>query len=102
MPFTLLLWLTLVHGIAATTDGVSTKYWERKCWYCYEEPVVRPFIGRRPTWSRMLPAGVLEVGAAAWIGHELKKHHKKYWWVPQVALIAAHTSFAISNYKRKY
>lgn len=97
------LFFALLHGAAATADGFSTKYWERACSYCYEgDPIDRPFIGRRPTWLRMVAGGSLEVGAAAFVDYELKKHHKKLWWAPQVGLTVAHAVVAGMNYERSY
>jgi|SRR5208282_767216 len=99
----IILWLALVHVGAATTDGFSTTYWERACRSCYEaDPIARPFIGSRPTWPRMIAGGTLEVGAATFVGYELRKHHRKYWWVPQVGEIVAHSVVAGMNYERSY
>jgi len=100
----LILWLAFAHAAAATSDGFSTKYWERACPSCVEEPIERAFIGRRPTWPRMLRWGAAEVSAGAGAGMLL--HHwratRRISWLPQAVLIAEHLYYTAWNYERRY
>ena len=97
-----LLLLTLFHGSAATADGFATKHWEHTCPSCTEIYPTRVFIDRRPTWSRMAPWGAAEVGAGYLIGRELRKHHKKWWWVPQAAITGIHVAAAVDGFKQRH
>ncbi len=59
------------------------------------DPLDRLFLGPRPTWSRMIPLGSLEIYGAALLAQQMK--HSKYKVVrklylgPQIFCIGIHT-----------
>ena len=89
---------TVVIGVAATVDGVSTDRLLRRCPTCYE---MNPLFPRRPSTKRIFltGAGIIaaERGLIAW---GWKKP-----WVRKVNKVivgvhlAGHTYFAIHNYR---
>lgn len=78
-----------IHNIH-TTDGVlygaSTG--------CIEK---NPLLGRYPSTARQVATGTIIHGGITYLSYQLKKNHKWYWWMPEVALIAAHSYGIYSN-----
>ncbi len=100
MP-TLILALALLQGGAATADGFSTTYWERKCPACTEAYPVRYAIGARPGWPRMFTAGTNEVELCARVATAMQgmgKWPRRLSWIPQTAGIALHAIWAGRNF----
>ncbi len=64
-------------------------------------PLPRLLMGPRPSWSRMLPLGALEIAAAAKLGLIMRRSQspvaRKFWWVPQASLIASHFIYGTKN-----
>lgn len=63
------------------------------------DPISAFFIGRNPSWQRMVPAGVAEAIGFMWLSERLRHSHwgRHIWWVPQSMIIGAHTVLAIRN-----
>ena len=89
-----------IHTAAATTDTISTVHWERRNKGGIE--VGYPFHGGRPGVPAMVAEAVIEVGAAAFLAHEMRSSRFKVVrvlsFVPQSACIATHTAGARRNY----
>jgi len=92
------------QSVAALYDGFTTHHVIQICPTCTErDPVSRVFIGRRPTWARMIPAGAGEVVTGYEIGYWMRKNRhsaiRKLWWVPQVSATAVHLIEGSKNFQ---
>jgi hypothetical protein len=57
----------LVQGGAEIFDGVTTRYFVHHCSHCFEsDPVSRLLLGTHPSWSKMIPAGIVEAAVSAY------------------------------------
>lgn len=92
--------LAALHGAAATTDMISTVHWERQNQGGLE--VGYPFHGGRPGIPAMTAETLIEVGAAAFLAHEMRtscfKLVRILYFVPQSVCIPTHTAGARRNY----
>lgn len=93
--------LTAAQSAALVADGITTRMFVERG--RVERALLRPIIGKRPTWQRMIPAGALEVAGTVWIGRKMQRSNnrvlRKVWWVPQLVLTSLHTREAIMNYQ---
>lgn len=81
----------LVHSAAVGLDGWTTR---RFVVHGYQEsdPLVRPLIGARPGWGRMVPLGIAEVG----LTELLVRRYPRLRWV-RIGLIVGHGGAAAWN-----
>jgi len=92
------------QSVAALYDGFTTRRFVQICPTCIEgDPISRMFIGRRPAWARMIPAGAGEVVTGYEIGYRMRKSRhsaiRKLWWVPQVSATAVHLIEGSENFR---
>lgn len=96
--------LASAQTAAVLADGITTRQSVRRG-NVEIDPLTRVFIGRRPTWSRMLPLGMVQVVAETWISQRMKdsKHNwlRRCWWLPLVVGIAANSAGTIDNLTRR-
>lgn len=103
------LGLTAALSGAELYDGISTKVVMRDCpnasWHCEEiGPAARLVLGPRPTWPRMVMFGTLEAGGAHFLARRMRQSQNRwvhrFWWAPEVGLIAAHLYQGSGNFSR--
>ena len=84
--------LTGAQAAAMFADGITTRA-ETRAGGHELDPLTRVFIGSRPTWSRMAPAGAAVVVSEAWLADRMRRSRHKWvraiWWAPQAATIGA-------------
>ena len=92
------LQMTLATAQAAgfLADGIQTReitiMQQRLGWPgpAEHDPITRSFIGREPTWSRMIPFGIGAVSATSVVSDKMRRSHtwvRHIWWLPQVGSI---------------
>ncbi len=85
--------LGLMHGGASLMDGITTRQCPSE--FSETDPLDRLFLGQRPTWSRMIPLGSVEIFGTALLAQHMK--HSKWKIVrqlhsaPQIFFITQHT-----------
>src|SRR5262249_42064430 len=92
--------LASIHAGTAAWDIVSTESALRRCTTCVEtDPYVRAFNGSRPGAARLAAFEAVEVVGAAFLAEKMRHSRRfhKFWWIPQVVAIGAHTEGAIHN-----
>ena len=98
--------LTAVSAIVMTADGMltaeHTRFVARQgLMGSYEiDPLTRVFIGSRPTWKRMAPAGLALIVAETALAERMHRSHtwlRKVWWLPQLVTIGAN-SWGVSTF----
>ena len=91
--------LGAIHGAASVMDGITTT--QGPAYLQEGDPVARLFLGRRGTWSRMLPLGSLEVFGTALLAQRMKhsswKLARRLYVAPQILAIAWHTEEGSQN-----
>jgi hypothetical protein len=95
-----ILALTTMQTAALVSDGVTTRQFLRRG-YVEIDPVARILIGRKPTWARMAPLGVVQVVAGMWLAERMasSRHDwvRRLWWLPQVIGIAGNAAATAHN-----
>ena len=95
-----ILALTTMQTAALVSDGVTTRQFLRRG-YVEIDPVTRILIGRKPTWARMAPLGVVQVVAGMWLAEQMasSRHNwvRRLWWLPQVIGIAGNAASSAHN-----
>lgn len=82
---------------AAALDVHSSRYCMTRNPRCYE--AVGIFSGSRPSAAQLVAINVpMQIGVNG-LGYLLKKHHKRYWWAPQVAFGLLRVGIATRNYR---
>lgn len=64
------------------------------------DPISAFFIGRNPSWDRMVLAGTVEALGFMWLAERLRhsSHWERHiWWIPQVLTAGTHLGLAIRN-----
>jgi hypothetical protein len=87
--------LGLFQAGAELFDGIGTHRYVNapSCRSCIEgDPVCRFFLGRRPTWPRMVTLGTLEVFGAAYLQQGMRRSpHKLLRWLAPATSLALTT-----------
>jgi hypothetical protein len=95
------MFLAGMQTVALVADGVTTRTNVTQYGFVEQDSIDRAFIGARPTWERMAPAGLLQIAVGTYIAermhHSKHKWERKIWWVPQVVGISWNTSESIYN-----
>lgn len=95
-----ILALTTMQTAALVSDGVTTRQFLRRG-YVEIDPVARILIGRKPTWARMAPLGVVQVVAGMWLAEQMASNRhdwvRRLWWLPQVIGIAGNAASSAHN-----
>jgi len=85
--------LGIIHAAASLMDGVSTRQSPNE--FHEADPADRLFLGREPTWSRMILLGTLEIFGTALLAQRMKhsrwKVARRLYVAPQIVLIGMHT-----------
>jgi hypothetical protein len=84
--------LAAVDAGTAVSDGIMTEKIIKEGGY-EANPVMRAFIGRRPTLVSMAPWGAAEVLGTYWLGEKMHRSRtwiRHIWWLPQAAAISSH------------
>jgi hypothetical protein len=96
--------LGIIHGAASLMDGITTRT-NITHGSTEVDPLDRLFLGAKPTWSRMLPLGSLEVYGTALLAQHMKhskcKVMRKLYLVPQIGFIVHHTYEGGNNVKSR-
>ena len=85
--------LGTIHGAGSLMDGITTRQ-SVSHGFTETDPVDRLFLGPKPTWSRMITLGSLEVCGTALLAQHMK--HSKYrvlrklYLIPQIGSIGIH------------
>jgi len=91
--------LGFIHGSASLMDGITTRHCPVE--FVETDPLDRLFLGQRPTWSRMIPLGSLEIFGAALLAQHMKhskwKLVRKLHSAPQILFVAQHTYEGADN-----
>lgn len=77
------LFVSTIYDIETTFTG------KKRCSTCYEaNPIARPFVksGRPAMYGFAFAVN----GLATYSAYEMKKHHKKYWWLVPVIATTTH------------
>jgi hypothetical protein len=91
--------LGIAQATAAYFDGYTTMYENGKIdkfgiKVCEQDPVAKFFIGKYPTWNRMIVWGSVEIICATYLAYTMKNSNnmiiKKLWWIPQACFISFH------------
>jgi hypothetical protein len=99
----------LVQGGAEIFDGVTTRYFVHHCSHCLEsDPMSRLLLGTRPSWGKMIPAGIVEAAVSAYsykrLSHSPNRFLRAAAPLVPVALTAVHVIEGARNIplKNKY
>lgn len=84
--------LTGAQAAAMFADGITTRAATVAGGHELD-PLTRAFIGSRPTWGRMAPAGAAAVMGEAYLADRMRTSRHKWiraiWWLPQAVTIGA-------------
>jgi hypothetical protein len=74
--------LGLVQAGAEIFDGIGTRHFTNgpaSCYWCYEQdPLVRPFIGAKPTWVKLIAFGAIEDVASIYLDQSMRRSRRKF------------------------
>jgi len=88
------------QSAALLYDGVTTRQFLNRG-YVEIDPFARVFIGRKPTWGRMAPMGMVQVAAEMWLAERMKTSRNRWvrrlWWLPQTIGTSANSASIENN-----
>ena len=92
--------LAMTQSAVLISDGITTRESITRG-YVEIDPLTRVLIGRRPTWGRMAPLGVVQVFAETWMSQRMKNSQhpllRRLWWMPLVFGIIGNSAGTIDN-----
>ncbi len=98
------LGLAAISTAAQVADGVTTIGYEHRG-DVEGDPVAQVFLGRNPSWARMVPIGAAQIVGTAFLAHRMRISHNRFahaiWWLPQSLSITVATGSAIHNHYLK-
>lgn len=84
-----------VQTAALIGDGITTREAVKAGGY-EADPVAKAFIGKYPTWGRMVPAGALQTILGMYLGEKMRESRHRWirdiWWIPQTVGISGNAT----------